>query len=527
MRRKKVDTDFERQLAAASILSDRFCREMLLMFNKHLVDNDYVRMVVEWSMAYHQKYTKAPGRDIHDLFRSHARNGLDEDTAEIIGAFLKSIEDDFDGPGINVDHLLDQVEVYFKERAIQALIEDMRADLVDNDVMSAESRIANFKRVGRPTSLGTNPFTDSDLIYTSFEENSEPLFRLPGALGDMLDRQLVRQGFIGTQAPEKRGKTFWLSELAFRAYRARRNVAYIAVGDMSETQMTKRHHVRTTRRPYISKDCGSFDIPCLDCRKNQDDSCRLDRRTCRVGVVEIDQTVEDPVQAYAERPRKYVPCTECEQDRPQDFDPTIWYERVRIDKPLTWRDGYKAGLKLGRALRGCQFKQIAVPTMTVAQIEQQIDMWKHFDNFQADVVVIDYADNLSAEDKRLEPRHQQNEIWKALRQTSLKYHNLIITATQTDASSPDVGTITRKHFSEDKRKYGHVTCMLALNQTVEEKTRGIMRVNVVLQREGDYNERETVTVLQALRIGQPMIGAFWTPRGYDPFYRKSKGEDEE
>ena len=80
------------------------------------------------------------------------------------------------------------------------------------------------------------------------------------------------------------------------------------------------------------------------------------------------------------------------------------------------------------------------------------------------------------------------------------------------AASYDVKVMTAKHFSEDKRKNAHLTGMLGLNQTEEEKKRGIMRPGWVLLREGKFSSYDTVNVLQCLEIGQPILDS-WHPRG--------------
>ncbi|MBT9138972.1 MAG: hypothetical protein DDT31_01552 [Syntrophomonadaceae bacterium] len=127
-----------------------------------------------------------------------------------------------------------------------------------------------------------------------------------------------------------------------------------------------------------------------------------------------------------------------------------------------------------------------------------------YDDFAPDVIVIDYADIL-ASDYKGEFRHQENEKWKALRRLSQSRKCLVITATQTDTDAYKKKSITLDNFSEDKRKYAHVTGMLTLNQTPEEKEAGTMRLNWLLLRDGEFGGNNEVTVAQALRIGQPML----------------------
>jgi hypothetical protein len=69
--------------------------------------------------------------------------------------------------------------------------------------------------------------------------------------------------------------------------------------------------------------------------------------------------------------------------------------------------------------------------------------------------------------------------------------------------------LSMNDFSEDKRKFAHVTAMYGLNQTSEEKQIGIMRINELVVREADFNPLRPITILQRLQIGRPYLGAYW------------------
>jgi hypothetical protein len=141
-------------------------------------------------------------------------------------------------------------------------------------------------------------------------------------------------------------------------------------------------------------------------------------------------------------------------------------------------------------------------------IRSKLSIWAR-EGFVPDVIVIDYADILTTE-TQMEERHKQNKIWKQLRSLSQEGHCLVVTATQADAKSYESGLLHMKNFSEDKRKYGHVTAMYGLNQDKDgrEKNIGLMRINEIVLREGDYNTSKTITVLHNLRRGRPFLGSF-------------------
>ena len=92
-----------------------------------------------------------------------------------------------------------------------------------------------------------------------------------------------------------------------------------------------------------------------------------------------------------------------------------------------------------------------------------------------------------------------------MRALSQDIHCLVATATQTDAASYDVDSIGMKHFSEDKRKYGHVTAMIALNQTPDEKKKEIMRLNFIVLREDEFSVRNFVHVAECRGLANPCV----------------------
>lgn len=122
---------------------------------------------------------------------------------------------------------------------------------------------------------------------------------------------------------------------------------------------------------------------------------------------------------------------------------------------------------------------------------------------------IDYADILMPINGAAESRDQINATWKQMRRMSQERHCLVLTATQTDADSYDTNLIRRRNFSEDKRKFSHVTGMFAINQNEKEKKLGIQRLNWIVLREGEFSEEKTINIAGSLAIANPMIKSCW------------------
>jgi len=98
-----------------------------------------------------------------------------------------------------------------------------------------------------------------------------------------------------------------------------------------------------------------------------------------------------------------------------------------------------------------------------------------------------------------------------LRGLNQETNSLLITATQADADAYKQNTLRLSNFSEDKRKYAHVTAFYGLNQDSggREKNLGLMRINELILREDKFDMNRQVTVMQALNIGRPIITSYW------------------
>lgn len=509
--RKESDGGPERKLLTGMIVSDEFMAGAVHFTDPTLIEADFVRQIAEWCLAYHKRYKKAPGRHIKDIFDAHAPQ-LDEDKRGLIADLLSSLSEEYErGDKLNAPYLLDQAVTYFKGRALTRLDQTVKGHLLNGDVAEAEAAVASFRRVGRAETSGGNPFTNMELLQRAFERAEKPLFTFPGALGRMLNYQLNRDQFIGIMAPEKRGKTWWLNELAIRAAVARNNVALFQVGDMSEEQVDLRLAERLSKRSSMAYEDGEFLMPVPDCRCNQTGGLCPKGRKCPTLVAKW--SMEALLEAFhAEGGEEgHRPCSRCAGER--GWRGSAWWARTEMQgDPLTWRQAWRVFNKFMGRTKGRDFRLSVHPSdqLSVSGIKGILDSWEAFDNFIPDVIIIDYADNLAPEpdDKRADFRHQENRKWKLLRGLSQERHCLVVTATQAAGRGYQKSSLDMSDYSEDKRKYAHVTGMYALNQTEEEKEAGIMRFGVLVQRAGEFFTKREVYVGQALRLGQPLVFSF-------------------
>ena len=308
--------------------------------------------------------------------------------------------------------------------------------------------------------------------------------------------------------------TWTLMYLSLMAARSSCNVVFFAIGDMTKPQMELRFAIMNTGRSNRAKYCKEKLVPRLDCHWNQIGECNRKERLGSGDLLKDLKPKEKPqFKGYDEEP-DWIPCTKCrraDQEERQNWKGAAWMRVKPAVEPLTFQEAVKAGKEFNkRVLAGKSFRLECYSrgAINVKGMRAVLSTWEANDGFVPDVVVIDYADNLGPEDGRKEFRHQQNESWGAMRALSQDFNCLVITATQADAASYNVETLNESNFSEDKRKYSHVTAIATLNQRPEEKRRGLLRVGQMFLREDDFDSAATVTLLQDLSSGQPVLASF-------------------
>lgn len=464
---KTYRSNDERSILTGMIMSSKVLGRIHAYLNndREPFRSKWTNTVAGWCLSYFAKYNEAPREAIQSAFSRYAQKSKDEENVQLVERFLIGLSKDYEAKGVNEDFLLDKAGEYFNQVRIEKLLADVESEVENKDITSAINLIGSHTPVDFTSDAMIDVYSDDDLLKeVLFEEDSEVLIRYPGPLGDFFGRHLERDGFVAFMAPEKRGKSFWLIDMAWRASVSnRRRTLFYSVGDMSKKQMMRRILTRAARQPIKG---GEVIWP----------------RKIKV--------LSDGKVKRLTRTRQFDPLSL--------KDAKAAMEKVRIATATK-----KSLLKMRCTSNG---------STNVANIRSDIDMLIA-KGWVPEVVVIDYADIMAPEPGGKEDyRHQINKTWMALRRLSQDYHVLVITATQSDAASYEAHTLGRKHFAEDKRKIGHVTAMLGINQTEEEKERGIFRINYLALREGAYLESKYVTVAGSLKLASPAICSAWSTK---------------
>lgn len=247
-----------------------------------------------------------------------------------------------------------------------------------------------------------------------------------------------------------------LIDIAFMALKNRRRVAYFQNGDLTRAQISRRFASRVCRHPW---------------RKRE---------------------VTVPVRMSVDK----------------NWDVSLDYKSENFKQDLQLRmleNGFKEFRETIKSEKNL-FKMRVYPasSLTIQHLRNIVAMWAR-DGWVADVVVIDYADILSPSPGKGDPREKINEIWIGLRALSQTMNCLVVTATQANRASYNVKNIGMEHTSEDKRKQAHVTGVIAINQTVEEKKKQVMRLGWTALREDDYSVDSEVYIAGCLSLANPAI----------------------
>ena len=466
MTRKKLSADYERELLLGMIVSTDFLKGVILILDNKLLQNRYSRIIGTWCVEHFTKYGEAPVGEIQNRFESEE---LGEEAREYIEKLLSHLSKYAERQKeFNWQYRLDQTEQYLKRQKISQLTQQLNGDIDKGDTVKAENRIATFKRVERVMGEAVDVFKDRDAIIEALRSKKETMMELSGDLGGLLG-PFYRGDLVGVAAPMKRGKSWWLQYLGECALNLGYKVLFI--------------------------------------------SCEMTKEQCLYRFV----------QSYTGRGIKdkivNVPFFTQGKD---GYRVNSFKKEVTIPTIEEWDDAIKVFTHLNN---GSQYKVLTFPqdTLTVADLYQHLENLEFYSDFLPDVIVVDYADILAPErDSPREYRHRLDHTWKKLRGLAQELNCLVLTGTQSSR-----GSLSRDgrpdDVSEDVRKLAHVSKMFCLNRSDVDKSLGLMRVGMWVERHDTMIESDEVVVTQCLDVGKPVLDSQWKSKiigVYDDSKRK-------
>jgi len=454
----------ERQILTAMITDDVLLGKIAPIWkaNDNLFDSKFANLMGGWCVYFYNRYGKAPKNSIERLYDKWAQKSKDKETISMVEQLLGNLSESYNHKR-NHRFDIDHAEEYFNKVRLKRITKEVKNKIEDEDVEEAQKAYNSFHRISLNTAGPIIIGQDWEPVKRAFsKKNLEPIVQWKGPLGKFCGPYFAKNNFICFIAPDKRGKSFWLLDVGYRAWIQGKRVAYFDTGDMTDEQVIRRIGSRCSGLPYRKQ---KYKFPERLWRNKDDDTARL----------EFDNR----------RSRKRL--------------------SFKLAKESIERAVEQSRRKVGSFRLHCS----PSGTNSVADIKSYLTQWEREDGFVPEVIVIDYADLLAPPSGVSEYRHQINKSWEMMRAMSQEIDCLVVTATQANAASYKSELMGRWNFSEDKRKLAHVTGMIGINATVKEQDRGIQRLNWIVLREGEFSYSKCVHVANCLAISNPAVRSCW------------------
>lgn len=452
---QSVDNIRERRLVTLILMDDDFCKQICPLVNHKELKTPYAYHVVQWIKEYFENYGDAPKDAIYDIWETKKKHLNDPELSSSISVFLTSVKDNYNPSDYqNKKAFIDECIEYMREVHLEKFVEGLKNKIDGGKYEEAEALVSNFRRTGASNVSGISIISDIDAYEQAFSDVSlEPLFTFEGHLKSITP-PLFRGDFFAILSTAKAGKSFALQHVAHCALSAGCNVLSINL-EMRENEFLQRYWRGVHMSPIIS---GNYDIP----------------------VFEPD--VEPGVN-------------------PKDATAWRFNHKTIYREAISFSNKEKLREEMQMRYRGGDIVQITLPaySTTVADIEAVLDNMEYFNNRVFDVICVDYADLLGSNER--EYRHKLNDIWLNLRRIAQERNVCIATVSQSNGEGLEGKEISLSAIAEDKRKITHVTSLMGMWGSDEDRQMGLVRMKNLVSRY-KTDTFGTVLVAQCLDLGQ-------------------------
>lgn len=461
---QKIDVSNEKLLLASIITNNEVITKLHNLLNDKnniVFTNRHASLIANICVKYYNKFGSSPGVNILNLVKSWCERNEDDKNSSLLLSLIQetlNFGQVYNNSSLNVEYITSIAYEQANRNKLEKLKENIESLVDGGKISEALNIVESFTKCSVQEEGEVDPFKNQDIIKQCLDDDGESIIKYPEPLASFFGRSLEREGFIAFMAPDKSGKSFWLLDLAFRACCQRNRVAFFEAGDMSIKQLMRRLLIRVAKQPRFPK------------------------------TVKI--------------PERFVLAND-------DF--FVEYKEVEFKDKLDWKTAWSKLQQLAQTKIRSQNSYLKIAcypnsTLSIKNIKAKLDEWKRREGWEADVVIIDYADILAPVDNKDDSREQINKNWKLLRALSQEGNKpLVITATQSNARGYAAEVLSRKEFSEDKRKLAHVTGMIGINVTPYDKEKGICRLNWIVRREEFFDSNKTIKVAGCLDLANPAV----------------------
>jgi hypothetical protein len=510
--RTKVDADEEKRIITLMIVSNDFCKKIAPIIQPKWLASPLSQTVCQWIIQYYQDFGKSPEKKIKDVF--DLRKGkLEDSEIKMIHEFLQVLNEEYppnkesnlaesDSYNVNLndDFYYDRAVQYIRKRAALVLSASIKELIGKDQIEKAEDAIQNFSKVVKSTSGMYNPHDPMEIEAHFQEGDKGQLIKFPGALGKLFG-WWEREWFIIGQGPYGVGKSSFLQEIRMLAIRERLKVVDFNL-EMSKKQFNRRHY----KRILVSNDvAGKYLYPEFDCLWNQIGTCKKTIRTCNS---KIRNGIGEPKPHFKDAPDAYISCRACRGTK--DYYTETWFETVTKQGI----DQYSVEDKINSIERNnqncCRVKNYPRDTATYDDLSRDLDILEYTEDFIPDIILVDYVDIMASSYRNHNTDEEKiNSVCLDLARLAKERHALVVTMSQVKTGVVEKGRSKHGKMGDAsgsaRGKYAHADFCFSLMQNNEEKEAMILRVNVVKNRDGSYNEMHEVIILQQMQLGIALI----------------------
>jgi hypothetical protein len=419
-----------------------------------LFDAPWSNIVGGMVVSFYKKYGSPPQNQMLTLYEDWSRKTVaGEEMVESVEKFLQAMSDEeYDETS---EHIIDLAGEYFNKVRMENAMAQAKEDLANWRIEEAKQKLQV-----RSVNLGKGSYVsvgeDVEAVIRAFDtEKIHPLVEYRGPLQKFLGNVFCRGRLFCFMAPDKTGKTTWLLDFAYRALKARNRVAIFDTGDaVDEGEIIQKLICRATGMPKVA---GEYQIP---------------------KSWESDEVI-------------------MKTERYEAADPIMGFRELAFN--------------VMKNQDACRISAHPSSSLSASDVDEILAKWDDEEDWRPDVVIVDYADILAPPTGFRDTNEQIDETWKTLRRTTQKRHCLMMTATQTSslAYGKEEGLLGKKHFSGRKTKLAHVSGMIGINVTDDERDKGLCRINKFAWRHAKHNEKDYVRVAGCGDIGSPAILSKW------------------
>ncbi len=268
--------------------------------------------------------------------------------------------------------------------------------------------------------------------------------------------------------------------------------------EMTDTECLPR--INKTFYPMINKEPGEYKFPVFDCVHNQTGDC-VEGLSPAI-LYEDGEFVDDPT---------HVPCTKCRKH--SDHKESIRYEMaVYQDKIYRDQDDIFTIRKQHPKYRKMmnRYGRLSIHpkyTLTYDKMMRDLDVFWRTEKWFPDILIIDYIDILIH--SNFDDYRADDEKWKLLAKIAGETNTLVITGTQANKAGHTTDILDATHQGGFYGKNRHVNLMVGLNQSSEDKARGVMNFGITEARDKEYIPGQTCTCLQDFSTGQAYLDSFY------------------